>query len=406
MRGAPRDGKKQPRLFPAEAFAGFGPSAFRPPDEPATGRKLRGKRAKRLHRGVRDHAPQTAGVYGMIDDRARIIYIGKAKNLRSRLMSYFRENSRPPKAGKIIDRTRVLVWEQTADEFAALLRELELIQHFRPKFNVQGQPGYQKYHYLCVGKSPAPYVYAAARPTGKELGCYGPMVKRYKSEDAARRLNDWFKLRDCPSTVPLSFSDQGELFDPNRSPGCIRLEIGTCAGPCVGQCSRKEYGAGVRAAKAFLDGRDRTVLRDLKAKMDAAAESFEFEKATAMRDRLQSLEWLDGWLSLLRAARNRNSFVYPLAGHDGREMWYLIHRGRVRAVVVSPRTPDEGVRAAALIAATFDDDPTPALPTDATVDSVLLVSAWFRKQAGEKAKLLTRTEAIAKCATSQAPASS
>src|SRR4051812_14883208 len=121
MKGAPRDGKRQPRLFPAEAFAGFGPSAFRPADEPATGRKLRGKRTKRLHRGVRDHAPKTPGVYGMIDDRGRVVYIGKAKNLRSRLMSYFRENSRPPKAGKIIERTRVLVWEQTADEFAALL---------------------------------------------------------------------------------------------------------------------------------------------------------------------------------------------------------------------------------------------------------------------------------------------
>lgn len=399
MKRDPKDGTRQPRLFPAEVFEGFGPSAFRPADEPATGRKLRSKRAKRLHRGVRDHAPKSPGVYGMIDDRGRVVYIGKAKNLRSRLMSYFRENSRPPKAAKIIERTRVLVWEQTADEFAALLRELELIQSLRPKLNVLGQPGYQKYHYLCLGKSPAPYLYTAARPTGKELGCYGPMVKRYKSEEAARRLNDWFKLRDCPSTVPLSFSDQGELFDPSRSPGCIRLEIGNCTGPCVAQCSRKEYGANVRAVKAFLDGRDRTVLRDVKALMDAAAESFQFEKATAMRDRLQCLEWLDGWLSLLRAARNKNSFVYPLAGFDGRVLWYLIHRGRVRAVLVPPQSAEEKLRAAALIALTFDDDPTPALPSDETVDSVLLVSAWFRKNADERPKLMTRAEAVARCAT-------
>ena len=72
-------------------------------------------------------------VYGMIDDRVRLIYVGKAKNLRSRLLSYFPENSRDPKAGKIISRTKRLVWEQSGDELAALLRELELIQRIRPK---------------------------------------------------------------------------------------------------------------------------------------------------------------------------------------------------------------------------------------------------------------------------------
>ena len=80
-------------------------------------------------------------------------------------------------------------------------------------------------------------------------------------------------------------------------------------------------------------------------------------------------------------------------------LWYLIHRGRVRAVLVPPTTPEEHARASALIAATFDDDPTPALPSDDTVDSVLLVSAWFRKNADERAKLMTRAEAVARCAT-------
>jgi excinuclease ABC subunit C len=384
----PRDGTAQPQLFPCETFDGFGPSRFRPADEPVTGRQLRAARPGRLRKGVRDHAPRLPGVYGMIDGRGRIVYVGKAKNLRARLLSYFRENSRDPKAEKIIRHTRVLVWEQTGDEFAALLRELELIQTLRPRFNVLGLPGLQRHHYVCIGKSPAPYIYITNKPTGNELGVYGPLVTRWHTDDAVRRLNDWFKLRDCPQTVPLAFSDQPELFPQDRSAKCLRFELGNCLGPCAAACSRKDYGAGVRAAKAFLDGRDRTVLAKLKAKMEDAAESLQFEKAMAMRDRLHALEWLDSRLSLLRQARNQQSFVYPLTGHDGRERWYLIHRGQVRAVCFTPATDDDRARAAALVATTFAEGPGAVVLTGGTVDSVLLVVAWFRKHTDERGKLM------------------
>src|SRR5215207_1074858 len=250
MSRTPTDGKKQPRLF-ADDFDGFGPSRFRPADEEPPVHEVRGKRPSKLKRGV----------YGMIDDSDRLIYVGKAKSLRSRLLSYFRENSRDPKAGRIIGQTRRLVWEQTGDELAALLRELELIQRLRPKYNVLGVPGLQRHHYVCVGKGPAPYVYVAARPTGHELGVYGPFVRWTNSEDAARRLNDLFKLRDCPKTVPMNFAEQGELFDADRAAKCLRFELGTCAGPCAGGCTSKDYTVGVRGAKAFLDGRNSSVLK-------------------------------------------------------------------------------------------------------------------------------------------------
>src|ERR1700727_2032439 len=116
MKRRPKDGMSTTNLFPAETFDGFGSSKFRPADEAVTGRQLRGKRPSRLRQGVRDHAPRLPGVYGMIDERGRIIYVGKAKNLRARLLSYFRTKSRDPKAGRIIQHTRLLVWEQTGDE--------------------------------------------------------------------------------------------------------------------------------------------------------------------------------------------------------------------------------------------------------------------------------------------------
>lgn len=398
MRRQPKDGTTQPRLFGADPFVGFGPSLFRPSDEPVTGRRIRGKQPGRLRRGVRDHAPRTPGVYGMLDDSGRVVYIGKAKSLRCRLLSYFRVNSRDPKAGRIIEHTRALLWEQTADEFAALLRELELIQRLGPRFNVLGQPGVQRYHYICVGRTPAPYAYVAKTPTGKELGCYGPLVSRDRSDDAVRRLNDWFGLRDCPQTVPLMFADQAELFPSDRAAKCLRYEIGTCLGPCVGACTRKDYTAGVRAVKAFLDGRDRTILANIREKMEAASGAFQFEKATALRDRLRPLEWIDDRLSLLRRARNQTSYVYSLAGPDGKERWYLIHRGQVRAVVASPVTDADRAQTAALLQSTLTDTPTSLVLAEGAVDSVLLVAAWFRKYPDEKAKLLTRAAALASCA--------
>lgn len=396
MSRRPKEGTTQPRLFAADPFEGFGPSLFRIPDEPVVGCYLRSGRPSRLHHGVRDHAPRLPGVYGMLDNKGKLIYIGKAKNLRSRLLSYFRVNSRDPKAGRILKHTRALVWEQAADEFAALLRELELIQRFRPRFNVLGLPGLQRHHYVCLGKPPAPYAYITKVPTGKETGCYGPLVARPRSEDAVRRLNDWFKLRDCPQTVPMLFADQGELFPDDRGAKCLRFEIETCSGPCVGACSRKEYGDRVRAMKAFLDGRDRTVLASLKSSMEEASAGLEYEKATAMRDRLQAFQWLDDRLSLLRKARTRNSFVYPLAGSSEKGRWYLIHGGLVRGVLQAPESDEDCKQAAKTILATFTNAP-PSTLTERTVDSVLLVAAWFRKCPAEKAKLLTKAQALTRC---------
>lgn len=399
MSRRPTDRAAHPRLFPADPADGFGPSLFRPADHAVVGRGIKGARPARLLRGVKELAPKLPGVYGMVDGRGRVVYVGKAKSLRCRLLSYFRENSRAPKAGKILGHTRLLVWEEATDEFAALLRELELIQRLRPKFNVLGVPGHQRYHYLCLGKAPAPYLHVG-KPGKGTLAAYGPLVSRDRTHDAARRLNDWFKLRDCPETVPLGFADQAELFDDDRGARCLRYEIGNCLGPCTRACGGADYAASVKAAKAFLDGRDLSLLDTLRQMMTAAATAFEFERAGAIRDRLQVLELLDNRLLLLRRARTKNSFVYPLAGPDGGERWYLIHRGQVRAVAAAPACDETRTRVADLVRTTFAAGSPPDVLSGGAVDSVLLVSSWLRKHAAEKGKLLTAAQALRQCGAS------
>ncbi|HEX3147150.1 MAG TPA: GIY-YIG nuclease family protein [Gemmataceae bacterium] len=380
-------------LFPVDTFTGFGPTTARPlAFEPTLGR-VKSRKSKKLRAGVRADAPKQPGVYGMLGKHGELIYVGKAKSLRARLMSYFRE-SRDRKAGRILQHTHTLVWETVPDEFGALVRELELIRRHRPRFNVLGQPGRQRYCYVCLGRTPAPYAYVSRAPTGKDLGVYGPFTSASRASEAVRRLNDWYRLRDCAQTVTMYFAEQGELFPEERSPGCLRLEIGTCVGPCAGACTRNGYGSHVRAAKRFLDGTDDKPLKELEAMMLTASESMQFERAAAIRDRRAEIEWLWDKLNWLRQARKENTFVYPLAGPDGRTVWYLIHRGRVRAACYRPTCDHSLATARELLGDVFKVDLGPGV-TPGQVDHVLLVSSWFRRNPEEKAGLLTPADAHA-----------
>ena len=393
-------GKDQP-TFPglpeADQFAGFGASTFRAPTDTPSGFAVRTRSAKKLREAVRTNAPRTPGVYGMLGPKGHVVYVGKAKNLRARLLSYFREDSRNPKAGKIIDHTATLVWEHLPDELNALLRELELIRRFRPRFNVLGQPGRQRYVYLCLGRGPGVHAYLSREATGKEVAVYGPFVGRGRIADAVRRLNYEFKLRDCPSTVPMRFADQTELFAEDRAAACLRYELGTCLGPCAGFCSSGDYSTRVKAAKAFLDGRDARTLKAIQSDMAAAAGELRFEQAAAIRDRWEALARLNDKLMFLRTARKEHSFVYPLAGCDNLTRWYLIHGGEVRAVVREPDTPEAAAAVQATVAAVFAQPYSVDATLRRCVDSVLIVTSWFRHHAEEKAKLLTAPAALGHC---------
>ena len=381
-------------LFAAPQFDGFGPSRFHPDGESLGGHSLQGK-CTILKRGVKEHAPRRPGVYAMLDLRGRIIYVGKAKCLRSRLSCYFREASRDPKAGRIIKQTRTLLWEYAADELAALLRELELIQKHRPRFNVIGVQGLRRYCYIALGRPNAPYAYVTREPCKKDLCTYGPFVGRRHAEAAVRRLNDAFQLRDCSATFPMNFADQQPLFESEKSAGCLRFELDTCLGPCGGGCTRRRYQAATRKAQNFLDGTDRSLLAQLKKTMLEASMALQYERACNLRDKLADLEWLDLRLSLLRRSRHESALVYTVLSDSGREVWYLLNRGRVWGVSWGPTSPGEESALHRSIARMLAE-PEAAPLSFRTVDSVLLVAAWFRRYAGEKANLEAAATVLAR----------
>jgi excinuclease ABC subunit C len=154
---------------------------------------------------LREHCPRAAGVYGMLDEQGHLIYVGKAKRLRHRLLSYFHAQGGNAKAGEIIRHTRRLIWERTPHELVALARELELIRRFLPRFNVQGRPDRFGRYYVCIGRAPAPYVFIADEPSRRAQACFGPLRGRNRLAEAVRWLNQQFGLRDCPDRVPMIF---------------------------------------------------------------------------------------------------------------------------------------------------------------------------------------------------------
>jgi excinuclease ABC subunit C len=384
-------------LFARQAFPGFGPLAFLPDAEPPPLHTVKARRPGRLRALVRRDCLRLPGVYGMIDAKGELIYVGKAKDLRVRLLSYFRPRSRDPKAGRILKRTRMLVWEAAANEFAALLRELELIQRWQPRFNVQGQPWLRRRVYVCVGRRPAATVFLAAQPPRTASASFGPVPAGFKVREAVRRLNDWFRLRDCAQSQKMNFADQPELFSLPLTPGCIRHEIGNCLGPCAAACTRDDYAANVQAVRAFLRGDDDSPLRTLEREMTAASADLAFERAAALRDKLDSLTWLSERLRLVREA-SRHSFVYGVRGHDNAQTWYLVHGGRVCAVVPAPTDEASGREAAKRLREVYERQATASgPPRPREIDGVLLVAAWFRCRKEERGNTLKFADAFNEC---------
>lgn len=378
-------------LFATVPFTGFGPNRYSIVAISAeVTKQVHGDGRAALRRELKKHCPQRPGIYAMLDGQGEIVYIGKAKKLRTRLLNYFRKSCNEKyKARRLLRRTQAIVWEYAPNEFAALLRELELIQRFRPRFNVMGQPFLRRRAYVCIGRAPAPFVYVVREPPGKAVTWFGPLIARTEIYEAVRHLNDLFQLRDCPKKVEMHFADQRLLLsDEPQTAGCIRYELGTCLGPCAGLCSAGQYRQKVQAARRFLRCDDADSIQRLRQEMEQAALNQEYERAGVLRDKLQSLEWLLGSLGRLRQTREDLSFIYPVPSFDlTQQLWYLIHEGQIRLTVMPLEKRQRKKELKGMIEEIFTAPPRVGIPLE-VIDHVWLVAAWFRKFPQERARCL------------------
>ena len=342
---------------------------------------------------VRAEAADLPGVYRMLGPDGEVLYVGKSKKVRTRLLSYFRGVYPDDKGARILRDSCHIEWEYTPSEFAALLLELRLIKRWRPRYNVLLKRDARHWSFIKLTRGVAPKLSVIRGSTGSADGgvYYGPFQGATGVVEAVRELSDALGLRDCAQATPMRFADQGELFVPElvqiatrRTPRCLRFEVKKCLGPCVAACTTDDYASRVKLARGFLTGADDGLLTSMHAQMDDLAEAMEFERAAMLRDKIGRLESLRAQFDRLRFAVDTLSFAYVVPGHAAEDRVYLVRRGRVRAEVARPH----GVGDAAGLRALARDIFVPrerggsAVPTH-EVDELLLLSWWFRHRPTE-----------------------
>ncbi len=348
---------------------------------------------------VRTGAADRPGIYRMLADGGEVLYVGKSKRLRSRLLSYFRCAYPEEKGARIVREARSIDWEYAPSEFAALLLELQLIKRYRPRFNVAMKRDARHFVFIKVTRGPASKLLVVRGASENAAVYYGPFFGAQRVSEAVRELNDVLGIRDCSLDRRMFFADQQELFQIGaRTPGCIRYEVKKCLGPCVGGCSERQYAERVGMARSFLDGANDGPVASLRANMQAASERLEYERAATLRDKLGRLEALKEQFMRFRFAIETLSFIYTVPGYGGDDRVYLIRRGRVRAQTGAPRSARERRTLARMVDDVFGrtERDTTQVPTH-EIDELLLLSSWFRCHPEELERTLA-ADAIAKMA--------
>jgi excinuclease ABC subunit C len=331
-----------------------------------------------LLRRVRGLAENRPAVYQMLDASGRVSYVGKAKRLRTRLLTYFRASYPDHKAARILYAATEIRWDYAPSEFAAYLGELRQIRKFRPYFNHKGNRT-RRSVLIKIAGGPAPRVYGGCTASRDDVRCYGPFQSMARMLEAVRTLNDLLGLRDCPASVPVEFAGQGDLFERPRQARCIRHELGFCCGPCAGLVTQLEYQRRVDTAVAFLEGRTIQPIDRVVQAMQEASANNQFEMALRWREKFEQLEWLLAATSRARSAIDLLTFVYRDPGDFGDDRVYVLKRGVVKAGFPYPSTPieHEAFRGVVAEEARHPARPAGPLPLDA-LDEVLLMMAWFR----------------------------
>ncbi|MBI1808805.1 MAG: UvrB/UvrC motif-containing protein [Gemmatimonadetes bacterium] len=346
-------------------------------------------RVQQMREVVRAGALDRPGVYRMISPDGEIVYVGKAKKLRTRLMSYFRAEYPAEKGARIVREAGEIAWDYQPSEFAALLEELRLIKRWRPRLNVMMKRDARHYAFIRITRGPAPKFQVVRGAGNDDHGTYfGPFHGAHQLEDALRELNDALGLRDCRADQRMHFADQVEFpVAPPRTPGCIRHEIGRCLGPCVAATTVAEYRSRFDVARQFLDGADDAPVALLRSAMEASSDALDFERAASLRDKILRLESLQDQFARLRFAVESLSFVYRVAGWGDDDRAYIIRRGRVRAELPAPKDAAGERALAARAAEIFAPREKAALTVPAhEIDELLLLSSWFRKFPDELAR--------------------
>ena len=257
------------------------------------------------------------GVYIMKNAQEKIIYIGKAKNLRNRVTSYFRDHpDHTPKTARMVSQVYDYDFIVTASEYEALVLECSLIKQHKPPYNILLKDD-KGYHYIKV--SPPPYSRITAEVRADDDGTYmGPYMSGFTARQTVNTVNRMFRLPTCSRPFPESFRKQRP---------CLNYHIGQCMGVCRGDIPEDAYADAVNDAVRFIkNGGDHTITA-LESRMQAAADRLDFEEAARLRDRIAAIRKAGEKQDIMDAVTADTDVIGTAESSDTTVIAVLIYRG-------------------------------------------------------------------------------
>jgi len=227
--------------------------------------------------------PQSCGVYQLLDKNNKVIYVGKAVNLRQRVRSYFHQNVISPKTKKIAQKSRKVEIIVTDNEVEALILENNLIKKLKPRYNVNLKDD-KSYPFIKVTKELFPRIYPTRNVINDGSKYFGPYTDVRSMKSALRTINQIFKIRSCKLDLTA------EKIREKKFKVCLDYHIKKCDGPCEGLVSSEIYNEMVKEVVQLLKGKTDLLINSLKEKMNLAVENLEFEKAAEIRDKINQLQ--------------------------------------------------------------------------------------------------------------------
>ncbi|MDC0977407.1 excinuclease ABC subunit UvrC, partial [Methylophilaceae bacterium] len=221
--------------------------------------------------------PTHPGIYRMMDEKDKVIYVGKAKNLKKRVASYFNKNIPSPRTRLMVSHIQSIQYTVTNTEAEALILENNLIKEWMPRYNVIFRDD-KSYPYLMMTSHAFPMLKFHRGVQKKGNKYFGPFPNSNAVRESIQLLQKVFLLRNCDDST---FS--------NRVRPCLQHQIKRCTAPCVKLIDEKSYAEDCRQAELFLLGKDNEVIEQMTEHMNLAAENEEYERAAVFRDRIQSL---------------------------------------------------------------------------------------------------------------------
>ena len=335
-----------------------------------------------------DSLPVRPGVYRMLDAQGEILYVGKARNLKSRVGSYFQPSNVHPKVQALVAKTASMEVTIANSDTEALLLEFNLIKKHRPRFNVVLRDDKSFPYLYCETRHEFPRL-AFYRGSRQEPGRYfGPYPSAGAVRETLQQVQKLFRLRNCEDS-----------YFANRSRPCLQYQIQRCTAPCVGLISKEDYARDVGAAIKVLEGRNDEVNQDLVRRMESAAGALHFEEAAQVRDQLAKLKAVQAQ-QIVTADLDHDADVIAVAAGNGEYCVALmfIRGGRsLGSTTFFPKAPlaePQEVLGAFVAQYYLQREAPPEIIVEREFDEMPLLEATLAERAGHKVRIASQVRGI------------